>query len=259
MKNEKPKRGRRVDQSGILAALLAFIDLALLVWIGISYYEIRQKEQLAAYYADLYAVSQQAAPEITQSPETDAPVSPPAVGGNPEPEAEPETEPETDPIPDRDAAAVYGTSERPETEDFEIWFGHNVSGQGIPQDARTITDFREIAGSWKVLLRYDVPEDSGGSTVELLNYTVSGDEASAAVTADRYKILPAGEGEWLSEEEAEDEVYTGSWNDGSLLAAGSGEIRITVFYEYDGRQFGAGQFLTPDGENAATRSSPDLS
>ncbi len=140
MRNEKT---RRVDQSGILAALLAFIDLALLVWIGISYYEIRQKEQLAAYYADLNAVSQQAAAEIPEGPETDAPVSRPDDGGNLEVQEEPEPGPET-----------------------------------------------------------------------------------------------------------EDTVCTGSRNDGEVLAADSGESPITVFYEYDGRRFGVGQFLTPDGESA---------
>ena len=53
-------RGKRDTRYKILIALMIFIILSLLVLAGVLWYEKRQVEQLAADYADLNAVEEQA-------------------------------------------------------------------------------------------------------------------------------------------------------------------------------------------------------
>ena len=148
-----------------------------------------------------------------------------------------------------DGAARFGSVGRPETSDFQTWFEHNITGS-IPSDARILTDFREIAGSWKGLLRYSNPDLPDVVTSELVNFTVAGTSSDSSLTVDWYLIWWSGDGEWLNEEEMDDTVFSGSFAVGTLAVNGTGNIRLTAFYEWQGSQYAAGELDAPDGSTA---------
>ncbi len=148
-----------------------------------------------------------------------------------------------------DGAARFGSVGRPETSDFQTWFEHNITGS-IPSDARILTDFREITGSWKGLLRYSTPDLPDVVTSELVNFTVAGTSSDSSLTVDWYLIWWSGDGEWLNEEEMDDTVFSGSFADGTLAVNGTGNIRLTAFYEWQGSQYAAGELDAPDGSTA---------
>ena len=148
-----------------------------------------------------------------------------------------------------DGAARFGSVGRPETSDFQTWFEHNITGS-IPSDARILTDFREITGSWKGLLRYSNPDLPDVVTSELVNFTVAGTSSDSSLTVDWYLIWWSGDGEWLNEEDMDDTVFSGSFADGTLAVNGTGNIRLTAFYEWQGSQYAAGELDAPDGSTA---------
>ncbi|MBQ3859233.1 MAG: hypothetical protein II779_01790, partial [Clostridia bacterium] len=148
-----------------------------------------------------------------------------------------------------DGAARFGSVGRPESSDFQTWFEHNITGS-IPSDARILTDFREITGSWKGLLRYSTPDLPDVVTSELVNFTVAGTSSDSSLTVDWYLIWWSGDGEWLNEEEMDDTVFSGSFADGTLAVNGTGNIRLTAFYEWQGSQYAAGELDAPDGSTA---------
>lgn len=148
-----------------------------------------------------------------------------------------------------DGAARFGSVGRPESSDFQTWFEHNITGS-IPSDARILTDFREITGSWKGLLRYSTPDLPDVVTSELVNFTVAGTSSDSSLTVDWYLIWWSGDGEWLNEEDMDDTVFSGSFTDGTLAVNGTGNIRLTAFYEWQGSQYAAGELDAPDGSTA---------
>ena len=116
--------------------------------------------------------------------------------------------------------------------------------------AKPVADFREITGSWKGLLRYSNPDLPDVVTSELVNFTVAGTSSDSSLTVDWYLIWWSGDGEWLNEEEMDDTVFSGSFTDGTLAVNGTGNIRLTAFYEWQGSQYAAGELDAPDGSTA---------
>ena len=215
---------------GALNLLLLVIDLALLVWIGVSC-AAEKKEDAHFTLENMPVASVQPEKEPTQAHQD----VPPAL-----PEQQPESEQKPEP-------QSYETNERPTDDDFLEWYAKDVMWNGVPADVEKISDFSQITGTWKGLIYYDPNNERDSEGVELLNFTVGGTEDAAALTADWYSIYFVAEGQGYSKEEENDSVFTGLWLDGALEVSGSGSIHLTEFYVRDGKQYAAGTMDCVDG------------
>ena len=68
-----------------------------------------------------------------------------------------------------------------------------------------------------------------------------------SLTLDWYLMFISGQGEGFDETDMEDTVFSGKWENGGLWASGAGTIRLTQFYELNGKQYAIGTMDTPDG------------
>ena len=136
--------------------------------------------------------------------------------------------------------ATYSTTARPERSDFDGWKEH---GGKLPAGASVLTDFSMVSGSWKGFIQYDMAE-------ELVNFTISEGQSGVSLTVDWYLIHYFGDGSWMNEEDMEDVVYPASWADGVLTAAGGLTVTIRSFYEIGGAQYAVGEMTLQDGSAA---------
>lgn len=142
------------------------------------------------------------------------------------------------------------TDERPTDADFVEWFAKDVMWYGVPQDVTKINDFSLVTGSWKGLIYYDPENVMDSEAVELLNFTVDGDENALTLTADWYSIYYVQDGEGTDETDMEDVAFNGTWDNGTLSADGAASIRFTDFYVKNGRQYAVGEMYCANGINA---------
>ncbi|HFH9926409.1 TPA: hypothetical protein ACGOO8_001993 [Streptococcus suis] len=150
-------------------------------------------------------------------------------------------------IPEYDEASVnLSTEERPDLEDF-LWYTEDVVYDGVPSDATILDNLEFLTGSWKALIIYAPNNEYEASAMEFLNISLAGSLESLSLTLDWYQIFWANEGESFDETDMEDSVFNGKWENGGLWASGVGTIRLTQFYEQNGKQYAVGKMDTPDG------------
>lgn len=142
--------------------------------------------------------------------------------------------------------ASLSTDERPDLEDF-LWYMENVAYNGVPANTSMIDNIDPLAGSWKALIIYDPDNEYDAGAMEFLNVALAGTAESLSLTLDWYQIFWANEGESFDESDMEDGVFSGKWENGGLWASGAGTIRLTQFYEKNGKQHAVGTMDTPDG------------
>ena len=138
------------------------------------------------------------------------------------------------------------TKERPNLEDF-LWYTEDVFYDGVPTDAAIIDNVQYTMGGWKGIIIYDPDNKHGANAMEFLNVNISGTENNLSLTLDWYLMFISGQGEGLDETDMEDTVFSGKWENGGLWASGAGTIRLTQFYELNGKQYAIGTMDTPDG------------
>jgi hypothetical protein len=131
------------------------------------------------------------------------------------------------------------TEERPDLEDF-LWYTEDVAYDGVPSDANIIDNIGPLTGSWKALIIYDPNNEYDAGAMEFLNIALAGTAESLSLTLDWYQIFWANEGESFDETDMEDSVFSGKWESGGLWASGAGTIRLTQFYEQNGKQYAVG-------------------
>lgn len=150
-------------------------------------------------------------------------------------------------IPEYDETSVnLSTEERPDLEDF-LWYTEDVVYDGVPSDATILDNLEFLTGSWKALIIYAPNNEYEASAMEFLNIALAGSLESLSLTLDWYQIFWANEGESFDETDMEDSVFNGKWENGGLWASGAGTIRLTQFYEQNGKQYAVGKMDTPDG------------
>ena len=150
-------------------------------------------------------------------------------------------------IPEYDETSVnLSTEERPDLEDF-LWYTEDVVYDGVPSDATILDNLEFLTGSWKALIIYAPNNKYEASAMEFLNIALAGSLESLSLTLDWYQIFWANEGESFDETDMEDSVFNGKWENGGLWASGAGTIRLTQFYEQNGKQYAVGKMDTPDG------------
>lgn len=145
--------------------------------------------------------------------------------------------------------ASLSTEKRPDLADF-LWYTEEVAYNGLPSDANIIDNIGSLTGSWKALIIYDPNNEYDAGAMEFLNVSLTGTAESLTLTLDWYQIFWANEGESFDESDMEDSVFLGKWETGGLWASGAGTIRLTQFYELNGKQYAVGTMDTPDGTPA---------
>lgn len=165
------------------------------------------------------------------------------VKGTPAPGTE-QTVPIT-PSPEETGASL-STEKRPDLEDF-LWYTEDVAYDGVPSDANIIDNIDPLTGGWKAIIIYDPNDEYDAGAMEFLNIALAGTAESLSLTLDWYQIFWANEGESFDETDMEDGVFSGKWENGGLWASGAGTIRLTQFYEKNGKQYAIGTMDTPDG------------
>ncbi len=236
MNQEKASPGRRA-----LNTVLLLINIALIGWIVVSWRgQVKMQPAadessfLGAYDVDTAALSD--------------PI--PADGADPSPA--PAEEPDVTSggsgmdswILNADGSGQTSVPQdavqRPSLEELESW--KQTIGY-LPPDARDLTDFDDVTGSWKGFVQYDAAE-------EMVNVTVSGSASSLTLTVDWYMIHYFGDGSWENEEQMEDTALTGSWSNGGMTVTGAGEITFYALFESNGQQAAFGEWTLPDGSVA---------
>jgi len=144
----------------------------------------------------------------------------------------------------------YDTLEKPNINEF-VWFTENDyfvengRNKGIPAGARLITNFDDIAGSWKGLIYYDPNRTVYGTPgFYLANADISGtaDEALLVWLFHEY-IREDGSAD---DKEGEFDLYdNGKWMEGGGFYAGNpGDMySFTSFYQLNGKQYAYGFYF----------------
>ncbi|MBR5365089.1 MAG: hypothetical protein IK132_02470 [Clostridia bacterium] len=240
MEHSKTSGGRRFFNT-----VLILIDLALLVWIVWSWYGQRKPDTTEGYSVSLSGNGS----GFDGASGTDSPAaSTVGLPGNSDTTENMNADPVgeytdnwiLDSHSDTQASVSDSAAERPSVEELENW--KQMIGY-IPPDARNITDFSSITGSWKGFVQYDTAE-------EMVNVTVSGSASSVILTVDWYQIRYSGEESWENEEGMGDTALTGSFTNGGMTVSGAGSISFYAIYESNGQQFAFGEWNLPNGSTA---------
>ncbi|MCQ5127835.1 hypothetical protein NE454_25925 [Blautia producta] len=211
----------------ILPAILIAANVIMLV-VGI--FTIPPNLRAEAEKESSVPRAEQTSP-VTPSPEDEAPPASAESGGVPSSE---------------ETGVSLSTEERPDLEDF-LWYTEDVAYDGVPSDANIIDSIGSLTGGWKTLIIYDPDNEYDAGAMEFLNIVLAGTAESLSLTLDWYQIFWANEGESFDETDMEDGVFSGKWENGGLWASGAGTIRLTQFYEKNGKQYAVGTMDMPDG------------
>lgn len=139
------------------------------------------------------------------------------------------------------------TYDRPTLEEFS-WYDE-VFNNGVWSDATPVTELPYILGGWKCYIVYDPYVNTGSEVQELANVDLSIGSGSAFAWVDWYQIFWNGEPPY-DETGEEDSEFVGSYEDGVFELTGPANLTIGQFYEYQGKYYGFGSLLTPDGTTA---------
>jgi hypothetical protein len=216
-------------KKGLIAALIA----ANVIMLVVGVFTIPPNLRSTAVKKSPAPRAEQTSP-ATPSPEEQTPPTTTESGGVPSPE---------------ETGASLSTEKRPDLEDF-LWYTEDVLYNGAPSDAAAITSLDMLTGGWKALIIYDPDNSMDSNAYEFLNIALAGTADDLSLTLDWYQIFWANEGESFDESDMEDSVFLGKWETGGLWASGAGTIRLTQFYELNGKQYAVGTMDTPEGTPA---------
>jgi len=260
--------GKSMGGGRILNVVLLLCDIALLVWIVVSWRGQNKPQPTSDYYSGLgydvsgvtgtdggssSGISSVGVTSSGSSSDSGASSGTESLGGTQtsdswmfsgEPSSSGELQTDGGQTVSGQSAgtssASYSTTERPEATDFDSWKTH---GGAVPSGAEILTDFGAVSGSWKGFIQYDMAE-------ELVNFTISPSQSGADLTVDWYLIHYFGDGSWMNEEDMGDVVWSGSWSDGTLAVSGAVSLTFRAFYETGGQQFAVGEMTLADGSSA---------
>ena len=139
------------------------------------------------------------------------------------------------------------TYDRPTLEEF-AWYDE-VFNNGVWPDATPVTELPYMLGGWKCYIVYDPYVNTGSEVQELANVELSIGSGGASASVDWYQILWNGEPPYDESGEGDSE-FVGSYEDGVFKLTGPANLSIGPFYEYQGKYYGFGSLLTPDGTTA---------
>ena len=177
---------------------------------------------------------------------TEKPERSPKPERTPEPTAVPTPAPTPEPTPEPVSGydpALYSTEDDPTLGDF-LWANPDILQGNLPADREPLKDLSEASGGWKV---YIIDDPDSGSYMERLCTAHVGSRDGAAALVLHSGYAHDGERDEGYMEEPVDSLFTGDWLDGGMEVVGAGRITIDEFFWMDGREFGVGTFMWPDG------------
>lgn len=143
--------------------------------------------------------------------------------------------------------SVYSTTERPDGEDYCLWYPDVVqSNYAYPSGSEKITDLDQLTDGWKVMLVYDVDGKKGYNRNDLLNVDIDGAGSVIVAKFDWYAITIDDDCQMYEDEP--DGTFHGIWENGKMKLQGDflDQRNITIvvdkFWEKDDKQFGIGSF-----------------
>lgn len=143
-------------------------------------------------------------------------------------------------------ASDFSTTERPKLSDF-MWYFDGAYYNGIPSDIEIIEDPELLSGDWKGFIWYDPERQRDSYGLEFLNVNLDIDKSKVKVVFDLYQ-LSFENTEIINEEDQENLVFNGQWDNGRCDATGPGNVHIDTFYSHgDGKQYAVGTIDSPDG------------
>ncbi len=148
------------------------------------------------------------------------------------------------------AVKSYSTKVRPKIEDFN--WTNTVMKNGVWKNAKRVTAFKDISGTWKCMNTYDPENKMGNYCRDISNVTISGTEGNVKVYYDWYKIFYNGEPP-QDMTKGPKTTLTGTYKKGStgkleLVATSKGtRFAVDQFYVYNGKQYAIGTILVADG------------
>ncbi len=234
-------KGKR--RFGLLQTVLLIADLALLVWISVSF--VQARKQTDPYRTDPeFTVSWEDPFETEpfQAQPADEPAQTQPIAEPTQPAAEP-TQPAAEPTQStaESTQPAQRNGDRPLRSDFD-WF----TGTGTPAGARRLTDLPEIVGRWRVYIEWDPDRTNGRHEIDLLNAGIDVGQYGVLYTMDWYQGIEDN-GTVRDEESMEDSVMMGEWSDGTLTAEGASLFRLTDFYSLNGGDYAVGTVESYDG------------
>ncbi|MBQ8913998.1 MAG: hypothetical protein IJ054_08160, partial [Lachnospiraceae bacterium] len=165
----------------------------------------------------------------------------------------PTTEATTTEAPTTEATtteANLNTTELPVNTDFSLYTS-NWHYNGLPSDARKITDYSQINGDWKMMYWWDPDHVFDSYAEELGNASLVFDGSVLSLTY-KYGYIQWENSESYDESYIEPTTYTGSENaDGFEIYNSYGfSIYGLEFYTINGSQYGFGSTISQSGEVA---------
>ena len=136
------------------------------------------------------------------------------------------------------------TYDRPTLEEF-AWYDE-VFNNGVWPDATPVTELPYILGGWKCYIVYDPYVNTGSEVQELVNVELSIGSGGASALVDWYQVFWNGDPPYDATDQKDSE-FVGSYEDGVFELIGPGKLSIGQFYEYQGKYYGFGTLLAPDG------------
>lgn len=131
-------------------------------------------------------------------------------------------------------------------DDF-YWYIEDVKQNGIPRDAKIITDKSKICGAWKCLIEIDPNDKRQEAAVEYAFVNIAVRNGAVKLCLDPIRIKFAREGDFRDLSRQHDSIFKGRWENGGIYVTGPGNIRIRKFYSRNGRQYAVGEGILPDG------------
>lgn len=243
----------------MVVAVLGVIDVALLVVIMVSMltgWRISSPQTASTVSVATSSPTQSAtvskafteAPEPTEA-STEAPTKAQAKTPATEQPATEAPKPKY-PSPDKLSTDAYPTLG--DVQNFKWDKNNGPYWKGISDKAVALTELSAVKGGWMTYILDDPAGKRNKYSVEhFANIKISGSDSSAKLTVDWFYTFLGEEGEG-HDDNTPDSEFVGTWtkSDGKLTATGAGKITLSGFCYDNGREYGTGTMMLPDGTEA---------
>ena len=161
------------------------------------------------------------------------------------------TQPQTEaPKPAYPSADKISTSQGPSLSDIRGFKWNKNDGahwENLTASAIKLTDFDAVKGGWKAYILDDPAGKRSQSSMEhFANINISGKPSDAKTTIDWIYLTLSDEGEG-HDDTSPNSVFSGEWSNGTFTGIGSGKLTLKDFYFENGKEYGVGAYIWPDG------------
>lgn len=154
------------------------------------------------------------------------------------------------PKPAYPSANEISTSKGPTLSDIQGFKWNRAEGahwEILTSSAVKLTEFDAVTGGWKAYLLDDpAGKRSQFSMEHFANISLSGKASDAKATIDWIYLTLSDEGEG-HDDTSPNSVFSGEWSNGTFTGIGSGKLTLKDLYYQNGKEYGVGAYMWPDG------------